>query len=121
MNRKDKNRLRSLKREIKRSGNKKVRSRLKKDLATNPDDAHLTQVDYGGRTSKKMNGIDYDSTRKKKTPRQLYDEEISGIMAEEQPGDGETAQKELPEATTTPNEAESLPAESFLPIQNEGQ
>ena len=67
MNRKDKDRLRALKREIKRSGNKKVRSQVKKDLATNSEDADLTQVDYGSRSSKKMNGIDYDATRKKKT------------------------------------------------------
>lgn len=84
-NRKDKDRLRALKREIKRAGNKKVRSKFKKDIAENPEEAHLTQVDYGGRRSKDMNGIDYDSTRKKKTPRQLYDEENNGIIPQEEP------------------------------------
>lgn len=69
MNRKDKDRLRALKKEIKRSGNKRVRSSIKRDLVVNPEDADLTAVDYDGRSSKKMNGMDYDSTRKKKTPR----------------------------------------------------
>jgi len=78
VNRKDKDRLRALKREIKRQGNKKVRSSIKKSLATNPEEAHLTEVDYDGRSSKKMNGIDHDSTRKKKTPRQDHEDgEIS--------------------------------------------
>lgn len=74
-NRKEKDQLRKLKRVIKRSGNKKVRSAAKKDLATNPEDAHLTQIDYGGKKSRDLNGIDYDATRKKKTPRQTYDEQ----------------------------------------------
>ena len=64
MNRKDKDRLRALKREIKRSGNKKVRQSIKRSLTTNPEEADLLATDYDGRSSKKMNGMDYDSTRK---------------------------------------------------------
>lgn len=65
-NRKEKDQLRKLKRVIKRSGNKKVRSAAKRDLLANPEDAHLTQTDYGGRRSRDMNGIDHDATREKR-------------------------------------------------------
>lgn len=67
---------------VKRSGNKKVRSAIKKDIATNPEDAHLTNVDYDGSTSKVLNGNDYDSTRKRnKKDHQLYNGSDGSIMA----------------------------------------
>lgn len=74
-NRKEKDRIRKLKRVVKRSGNKKVRSAIKRDLMTNPEEAHLTQVDYDGRTSKTFNGNDYDSTRQKKPRHQPYQDD----------------------------------------------
>jgi hypothetical protein len=80
-NRKDKKRLRELKRKIKRSGNKKARADLKRDLATNPEEAHFGQVERGGRRSENLNGLDYDSKRKKKSQRrELYNQEDGGII-----------------------------------------
>ena len=89
MNRKEKDRLRKIKREIKRSGNKKVRSQAKRDLMENPEEAHLSQQDYGGRSSKKMNGMDRDATRKKERRQKLYDQPADGIMAQKEPNDEE--------------------------------
>jgi len=65
-NRKEKKRLRQIKRDIKRSGNKRVRSQVKRDLEENPEEAHLAQHNFGGYTSEKFNGMDDDATRKKK-------------------------------------------------------
>jgi len=98
-NRKDKKRLRELKRKIKRSGNKKARADLKRDLAINPEEAHFGQLERGGRRSENLNGLDYDSKRKKKTQRrELYNQEDGGIIPpEDQPleaNDGEDKSSE---------------------------
>jgi hypothetical protein len=71
MNEKDKKRLRRIKRVVKRSGNKKVRSKIKRDIAQNPEEAHLGDIDYGAYNSKKYNGMDRDATRQKDDPDQL--------------------------------------------------
>lgn len=65
MNERDKDRIRRIKRVVKRSGNKKVRSKAKRNIAQNPEEAHLGDDDYGAYSSKKYNGIDNDSTRRK--------------------------------------------------------
>ncbi len=65
MNNKDKKRLREIKRRIKRAGNKRLRSHFKRDLEENPEETHLGDVDFGSKSSKKFNGMDDDSTRKK--------------------------------------------------------
>jgi hypothetical protein len=66
MNSQDKKYLRKVKREIKRSGNKRVRSQIKREIEENPDVAHMSEQDFGGFSSEIMNGMDYDSKRKKK-------------------------------------------------------
>lgn len=78
-----------MKREIKRSGNKKVRSKIKHDLATNPEEAHLTDYDYDGSSSKKMNGMDHDATRCDETKKGRYNQANRSIMAQEGPNDEE--------------------------------
>lgn len=99
-NRKDKKRLRDLKRKIKRSGNKKARADLKRDLANNPEEAHFGEIQRGKRRSENLNGMDYDSKRKKKKSSNpaLYNPEDGGIIPPsdlEGTNDGE-GQKELP-------------------------
>ena len=54
----DKRTLRNLKRAIKRDGNKHRRNALKQQLRECPEDAHLAEEDFGGRTSSSMNGLD---------------------------------------------------------------
>ena len=54
--------LRQLKREIKRKGGKIRRRQLKQGLATNPEEAQDTVVDFGRFESKKLNGLDRDQT-----------------------------------------------------------
>ena len=56
--------LRKLKREIKRAGNKKRRQQLKRDLAENPAEAHHSEFDFGRDSSRGLNGLDEDATRK---------------------------------------------------------
>jgi hypothetical protein len=54
----DKRMLRTLKRTIKRDGNKHRRHTFKRQLRQNPEDAHLAEEDLGGRASRAMNGLD---------------------------------------------------------------
>ncbi len=61
----DKRRQRKLKRDIKQAGNRKRRRQLQRDLADNPDDAHLTEPSVGRSTSAFLNGLDNDATRKR--------------------------------------------------------
>lgn len=58
MNSHDKKRMRAIKREVKRAGNKKVRAKMKRDLAENPEDTHFFHPEYGELESRKYNGID---------------------------------------------------------------
>jgi hypothetical protein len=61
----DKRRLRELKRAVKKRGNKHRRQRLKRDLATNPEDAAHSEEKLGRHSSEGYNGLDRDSTRKR--------------------------------------------------------
>lgn len=57
---------RKLKREIKQAGNKKRRHKLKRDLRDNPHEAHWTEPSVGKASTEALNGLDQDSTRKRK-------------------------------------------------------
>jgi hypothetical protein len=61
----DKRQTRKLKREIKKAGNKKRRTKLKRDLRDNPEEAHWSEPTVGRQTSESLNGLDKDATRKK--------------------------------------------------------
>ena len=61
----DKRQTRKLKREVKKTGNKKRRQNLKRDLRDNPGEAHLSEPTVGKASSATLNGLDQDSTRKR--------------------------------------------------------
>jgi hypothetical protein len=63
----EKRQLRKLKREVKRAGGKRRRQELKRDLADNPEEAHLKEFEFGRDTTTGMNGMDQDATRRRKT------------------------------------------------------
>ena len=60
----DKRRLRKLKRDLKKAGNKTRRQRLKRDLTDNPQEAHWTEATVGHRSSAWLNRLDEDATRR---------------------------------------------------------
>jgi hypothetical protein len=62
----DKRKLRELKRALKKRGNKHRRQQLKRDLVENPEEAAHAEEELGRHRSEDLNGIDKDSTRKKK-------------------------------------------------------
>jgi hypothetical protein len=62
-----KRQLRKLKRELKRSGNKRRRQHLKRGLAESPEDAPHAEFDFGRLRSADLNGLDRDATRKKES------------------------------------------------------
>jgi hypothetical protein len=62
----DKRKLRELKRVLKKRGTKHRRQELKKNLAENPEEAHEAEENLGRSRSDTLNGLDNDSTRKKK-------------------------------------------------------
>jgi hypothetical protein len=64
----DKRRHRELKREIKRAGKRKLRRRLRRALADDPEGADDVEVDYGRNSSATLNGIDNDTTRRRRGP-----------------------------------------------------
>lgn len=75
MNSKDKDFYRNLKRCLKKRGKKQHRSFLKRNLDTNPEEAHLVnKFEYGEYSSKPYNGIDNDSTR-------FYNKDITVLLA----------------------------------------
>ena len=61
----DKRRLRQLKRDVKKAGNKRRRRHLKRALTDHPDEAHFDEVDFGRHSSAGFNGMDQDGTRRK--------------------------------------------------------
>jgi hypothetical protein len=61
----DKRLLRSLKRKVKRTGNKRRRQFLKKDLSERPEEAPYSEFEFGRNSSQAMNGIDQDATRQR--------------------------------------------------------
>ena len=62
----DKRQLRKLKRDIKRAGNKRRRQHLKRELVRNPEEAPFTEFDLGSDSSRGLNAIDRDATRRRK-------------------------------------------------------
>jgi len=64
---KDKRRMRQLKRDVKKAGNRKLRNHLKRQLVDNPEEAaHAAEdFDYGNHSSETLNGMDQDNTRKR--------------------------------------------------------
>jgi hypothetical protein len=62
----DKRMMRDLKRALKKRGNKHRRAALKKNLATNPEEAAHAEEDLGRHRSDALNKLDNDSTRRKK-------------------------------------------------------
>jgi hypothetical protein len=61
----DKRRLRKLKRDIKRAGNRKRRQHLKQTLADNPEAASESTFEFGRDSSRFLNGNDHDATRRR--------------------------------------------------------
>ncbi len=61
----DKYKLRSLKRSVKKRGNKHRRAHLKRDLIDNPEEAAHAIEKLGRYRSDTMNGLDRDSTRQR--------------------------------------------------------
>jgi len=61
----EKRALRKEKRSIKKAGVRSVRRALQRDLERNPEEAGFSDVDYGRRTSKGLNGLDEDKTRQR--------------------------------------------------------
>lgn len=61
----EKRRLRQLKRDVKKAGNRKRRQALKRDLERNPEGAADAEFDYGRDSSAGLNGIDNDATRRR--------------------------------------------------------
>jgi hypothetical protein len=55
--------LRRLKREIKQAGSQRRRRLLKRDLVENPEEAHLSEADFGRLRSDGMNGLDRQPDR----------------------------------------------------------
>lgn len=62
----DKRKLRDLKRALKKRGNKHRRQQLKRDLSENPEEAAHSEEKLGRHRSNELNGLDQDSTRRKK-------------------------------------------------------
>jgi hypothetical protein len=65
MNPEDKRRLRQLKRDIKRAGNKRRRQHLKRELREHPEDAPYSEFDFGRDSSAGLNRLDNDAARRK--------------------------------------------------------
>jgi hypothetical protein len=61
----DKRRLRKLKRDIKRAGNRKRRQHLKRTLARDPAAAADVAFEFGRESSQFLNGTDRDPTRRR--------------------------------------------------------
>jgi hypothetical protein len=61
----DKRFFRKLKRDVKRAGTRKIRRRLQRDLADNPEEAAHPDLDYGRNRSASLNGNDRDATRRR--------------------------------------------------------
>jgi hypothetical protein len=62
----DKRQFRKLKRDLKRAGSKRRRRFLKRELEENPEDAPHSEFDFGRTSSAGFNGMDQDSTRRKR-------------------------------------------------------
>ena len=60
----EKRQLRKLKREIKKTGNKRRRAHGKRELVDNPEEAHHDSFDFGRHSSTAFNGMDQDKTKR---------------------------------------------------------
>jgi hypothetical protein len=61
----EKKRLRQLKRQVKKAGNRKRRQQLKRSLRDDPEGAAEVETDFGGNSSATLNGMDQDATRRR--------------------------------------------------------
>jgi hypothetical protein len=61
----EKRALRKEKRAVKKAGVRSVRRALKRDLDRNPEEAAFTEVEFGAKSSKGLNGLDEDKTRQR--------------------------------------------------------
>lgn len=61
----DKRKYRQLKRDLKKTGNRKRRRHLQRDLLENPEDAAHSSFDFGRHSTSGLNGNDRDATRRK--------------------------------------------------------
>jgi hypothetical protein len=57
--------LRRQKRELKQAGSQHRRRALKQELRDNPEEANHSEGNFGSYSTRKLNGIDWDSTRKR--------------------------------------------------------
>jgi hypothetical protein len=64
----DKDFYRKMKRFLKKEGNKRKRQWLKHQLEENPEEAPYDDYEFGDLSSKWLNGLDHDATRKNKRP-----------------------------------------------------
>jgi hypothetical protein len=64
----DKDFYRKMKRFLKKEGNQRKRQFLKRQLEQNPEDAPYADYDFGDLSSKWLNGLDHDATRKNPPP-----------------------------------------------------
>lgn len=62
----DKRKYRQLKRDLKKTGNRKRRRQLQRDLLENPEEAAHYKFDFGRNSSAVLNGNDRDATRRKR-------------------------------------------------------
>jgi hypothetical protein len=69
----DKDFYRKMKRFLKKEGNQRKRQFLKRQLEQNPEDAPYADYDFGDLSSKWLNGLDHDATRKNPPPRSQQD------------------------------------------------
>jgi hypothetical protein len=77
-----KKQLRQTKRTLKNAGNRRRRRELKRDLEENPDDP-MMEYDLDRFRSDGLNGVDRDSTRRKKEKHKPEDDK--GLRADESP------------------------------------
>lgn len=61
----DKRSYRKLKRDLKRTGNKRRRQHLKRELTERPENAPHSAFDFGRSGTAGLNGIDRDATRRR--------------------------------------------------------
>jgi hypothetical protein len=63
----EKRQLRKLKRDVKRTGNKRRRRHLKRELTAHPEEAPHSEFDFGRDSSAGFNGLDQDATRRRRS------------------------------------------------------
>ena len=61
----DKRLYRELKRKLKKTGSKRRRRFLKRELTERPDEAPYSEIDFGRDSSTVYNGMDRDATRRR--------------------------------------------------------